>query len=416
MTENDSVDDNWQTADDLLTDLFARAEAREDPYPLYARVRDLDPVHVTSTGRVYLTRYADCAAAIRNPALGAQNQAWMDVVSPDWRTHPSVVQNIESVLFQNPPEHTRLRKLVNKSFTARRVTAMRENVSGLVERALDRLADAASDGGVVDAYDMLARTLPTAVVGTLIGIPEKDWDMLHDPTSSVMQVVEVGVGPNRLVDADRGALQLNDYFTDLIEQRRRQPQQDILSDLVATADADPDNGMTDTELLRMVILLFGAGVDTTVGLLSNGLIAFLDHPEQARLLQEDPALAGRAVDEVLRYDSPTHVVVRVAAPGAEAGGVPVAPGHTVFSITGAAHHDPAQFQNPEVFDITRTGTTVLSFSGGIHFCVGAPLARMEAELFFPALLRRFPTLSLAGPPVRRGFVVRGYSSLPVTVK
>lgn len=416
MTENHSPGSDWQAADDLLTELFASAEARDDPYPLYARVRDLDPVHTTSTGRVYLTRYADCAAAIRDSSLGVQNESWMDKVSPDWRTHPSVVQNIESVLFHNPPQHTRLRKLVNKSFTARRVAAIRESVRGLVDGALDRLADAASDGGVVDAYDMLARTLPTAVVGTLIGIPEKDWDMLHEPTSSVMQVVEVGVGPRRLIDADASVLELNAYFADLIEQRRREPRQDILSDLVAVADADPENGMSDTELLRMVILLFGAGVDTTVGLLSNGLIAFLDNPEQARLLTQDPGLAKRAVEEVLRFDSPTHVVVRVAGEGAQAGGAPVGTGHTVFAITGAAHRDPAQFENPDAFDITRHGTSVLSFSGGIHFCVGAPLARMESELFFPALLNRFPTLSLAGPAVRRGFVVRGYSSLPVTIK
>jgi cytochrome P450 len=415
MTENHPGGD-WQTADDLLKRLLTQADARDDPYPLYATVRDLDPVHTTDTGRVYLTRYTDCSAALRNPALGVQNEAWMDGVSPGWRTHPSVVQNIESVLFKNPPEHTRLRKLVNKSFTARRVTALRESISALVDRALDRLADATSDGGAADAYDLLARTLPTAVVGTLIGIPEKDWDTLHNPTSDVMQVVEVGVGPDTLVNADRSALHLNAYFTDLIEQRRREPRQDILSDLVTTADADRDNGMTDSELLRMTLLLFGAGVDTTVGLLSNGLIAFLDHPEQARLLADDPGLATQAVEEVLRYDSPTHVVVRVAGQGAQAGGVMVEPGRSVFAITGAAHRDPAQFENPDAFDITRTGTSVLSFSGGIHFCVGAPLARLEAELFFPALLRRFPTLSLAGTPVRRGFVVRGYSSLPVTVK
>jgi cytochrome P450 len=416
MTEQHSPDSNWQAAEDLLKKLFTDAEARYDPYPLYAQVRDLDPVHTAKGGRVYLTRYADCQAAIRNTALGVQNEAWMDRVSPGWRGRPSVVQNIESVLFRNPPEHTRLRKLVNKSFTARRVAAIRDSVSVLVERAMDRLEDAAGDGGVADAYALLARTLPTAVVGTLIGIPEQDWDLLHDPTSDVMQVVEVGVGPGQLDDADRSVTKLNDYFSDLIQQRRREPRQDILSDLVATADADPVNGMSDTELLRMVILLFGAGVDTTVGLLANGLIAFLQNPGQAQLLRDEPDLAVRAVEEVLRYDSPTHVVVRVAGEGAQVGGVDVGPGHTVFSMTGAAHRDPEQFENPDDFDITRSGTAVLSFSGGIHFCVGAPLARMESELFFPAMLRRFPTLSLAGPVERRGFVVRGYTSLPVTIK
>jgi cytochrome P450 len=377
-------------------------------------------VHRGEGGRVFLTRYADCAALTRNPALLAQSESWMDKASPGWREHPAVVQNIETILFKDPPEHSRLRRLVNRSFTPRRVALMREDIGRLVDRALDRLADEAADGTAVDAYALLAETLPIAVVGTLIGIPEQDWKVLHDPVSEVMQVVEVGVGQDKLARADDGARQLNAYFEDLIAQRRREPRADIISDLIATADAAGDpgrggSGMTETELLRMIILLFGAGVDTTVGLLSNGLLAFLDHPEQADLLRADPSLAESAVSEVLRYDSPTHVIVRIAGEGAEVGGEPVPQWSTVFALTGAAHRDPEQFPDPDVFDITREGTSVLSFSGGAHYCVGAPLARLEAELFFPALLGRFPRLALAGPPVRRGFVVRGYEDLPVTV-
>jgi cytochrome P450 len=421
MTEHGTDSDDRQAAAAVVAELFGSEEARADPYPLYRRLRQLDPVHLADSGRLYLTRYADCAASMRNSKLLAQSPSWMDLVSPGWREHPAVVQNIESLLFRDPPDHSRLRRLVNKSFTPRRVARMREDISRLTGAALDRLADAGSDGGAVELYDLLATTLPIAVVGTLIGIPEADWPMLHDPLSAVMQVVEVGVGSGKLAEADESTLRLNAYFEDLIEQRRRDPGPDIISDLVATAEAGGDpadggTGMTDSELLRTVILLFGAGVDTTVGLLANGMVALVEHPEQARLLRADPDLATGTVDEVLRYDSPTQVVVRVAGEGAVVAGVPVAANTPVFALSGSAHRDPEQFENPDVFDITRKGTSVLSFSGGIHYCVGAPLARLEAELFFPELISRFPALSLAGPPVRRGFVVRGYTSLPVTVK
>ncbi|MFE9427379.1 cytochrome P450 [Kitasatospora sp. NPDC006697] len=427
MTEHPTVtalhpaDRDRVAAAALVAELFTSAEVRGDPYPLYRRLRELDPVHVTDAGRLYLTRYADCNAVLRHPDLVVQSPEWMDRASPDWRQSPGLVQNIESVLFRDPPVHTRLRRLVNKSFSARRVAKMREDVGRLVERALDRLAEEGSDGSPVNLYSMLAHTLPIAVVGTLIGIPEADWDLLHDPVSSVMQVVEVGVSPAVLAQADDSARMLNAYFEDLIEQRRREPRQDIISDLIATSQTagDPGEGgagMSETELLRMVILLFGAGVDTTVGLLSNGAVALLEHPRQADLLLARPELAPGAVDEILRYDSPTHIVVRVTARDTELAGRAVPAGRMVVGITGAAHRDPEQFEDPDVFDITRSGSSVLSFSGGIHYCVGAPLARMEAEIFFPRLLARFPALALAGTPERRGYVVRGYTSLPVTVK
>ena len=198
MTEHSVHAGDRLAASALVERLFNSEEARADPYPLYRALREADPVHVTDNGRVFLTRYDDCAAMLRNPGLVAQRETWMDSASPGWRNHPAVVQNIESILFRDPPVHTRLRRLVNRSFTPRRVARMRDDIAQLVGASLDRFADEGADGSAVNAYEVLASSLPIAVVGTLIGIPRQDWAVLHEPVSAVMQVVEVGVGPDQL--------------------------------------------------------------------------------------------------------------------------------------------------------------------------------------------------------------------------
>lgn len=402
-------------------------EVIDNPYPVFARLRELGRMHATG-GVLFATRYEDCATVTRETALfRAQSPQWCDRATPGWRERPSKVATFETMLFQDPPDHTRLRRLVSAAFTPRQAERMRADVARLTGRALDALADAGSDGSPVDLHATLAATLPIAVIGSLVGVPSSDWAGLQTAMSALLQVVEFAVTKQQIADADRAALELRDYFATLVASRRAEPRDDLASMLVSardaatgdgssdTSSAGPSAGLTEDELLQTLTFLFMAGVDTMTNLLANGAAAFIAHPHQADLLRADPGLTSRAVDEVLRFDPPVQIVGRVAAGQTVVGGATVPVGGLVIALLGSANRDPARFPQPDTFDITRTGTTVLSFGGGIHYCLGAPLARVEAGTFLSALVARFPGLRLAGTPIRQGVVFRGFSKLPVTV-
>jgi cytochrome P450 len=234
--------------------------------------------------------------------------------------------------------------------------------------------------------------------------------------TQLLQLVELSVSQQEQADADSAAIALRAYFASLAAERRVAPRQDLASALVAVRDSGADAAglaFTEDELLQTLTFVFMAGVDTMTNLLANGTAALLAHPRQADLLRARPDLGAAAADEVLRYDAPVQFIGRVSAADTAIGGVAVPADALVVAILGAANRDPARFTAPDAFDIARTGTTVLSFGGGIHYCLGAPLARLEASTFFPALLTRFPGLHLAGTPRRRGLVFRGFSYLPV---
>jgi cytochrome P450 len=405
-----------------LLESLLTPEVGADPYPTFERMRALGGPHRTPDGIVFALSYDDCAAVTRETVFRAQSPQWCDVVMPSWRQRPSKVATFEAMLFRDPPDHTRLRRLVGAAFTPRQAERMRAGIARLARQALDALADAGSDGSPVDLQATLAARLPIAVIGSLVGVPQSDWAGLRPAMSTLLKVVEFGVTKQDLDQADRAALELRDYFSSLTVSRRAAPRDDLASTLVAVHDATatgqrPDDArLTADELLQMLTFVFMAGVDTMTNLLTNGISALLGHPDQAALLRADPALAPHAVEEVLRYDPPVQFLGRVAAADTRLGGMPLTPGTLVIAMLGAANRDPAKFAGPAVFDITRTGTTVLSFGGGIHFCLGAPLARVEAGAFFAAALARFPRLRLAGTPVRQGVVFRGFSSLPVALK
>lgn len=412
------------TNDDVnrLLDSLLTAGVSADPYPIFEQLRALGGPHLTPSGIWFALSYDDCAAVTRETVFRAQSPQWCDLATPNWRDRPSKVATFETMLFRDPPDHTRLRRLVSAAFTPRQAERMRAGIARLVAQALDALADAGSDGSPVDLQAMLATKLPIAVIGSLVGVPECDWAALRPAMSALLQVVEIPVTKLELDEADRAVAGLRDYFSALVASRRADPQDDLASTLVAAHDATTagqraeDAALTGEELLQTLTFLFMAGVDTMTNLLTNGTSALLAHPDQAALLRADPDLAPRAVDEVLRYDPPVQFLGRVAADGARLGGVPLEAGTLVIAMLGAANRDPARFAAPGVFDITRTGTTVLSFGGGIHFCLGAPLARVEAGTFFAALLTRFPGLRLAGTAIRQGRVFRGFSYLPVALR
>ncbi len=390
-------------------------EGVADPYPVYSRLRALSPVYRSGPGLVFLSGYDDCAAVIRSPDYRSQSPEWADRALPGWRDRPGKVATFETMLFRDPPDHTRLRRLVSAAFTPRRVDGMRGDVAALCRRAMDAIADAGADGAAVNLTEILASSLPISVIGALVGVPGADWAALQRSMSALMRVVELSVSTHDLDEADRAAISLRGYFAGLVAERRRAGRDDLASALVAARDAG-QSGLTEDELLQTLIFMFMAGVDTMVNLLLNGTAALLGHPDQADLLRGDPGRGVAAVDEVLRYDAPVQLVGRVAVSPTVIGGVPVPADCLVIAMLGAANRDPARFGEPDSFDIARTGTTVLSFGGGLHYCLGAPLARLEAGTFLPALVRRFPRLRLAGTPVRTGAVFRGFSDLPVAVR
>jgi cytochrome P450 len=405
-----------QTAESLLGSLVSPAVSA-DPYPVYAKLRELGPVRWGAAGGVtMLFGYEDCAALVRDNEYGAQSPQWSDKVTPGWREHPAKTATFETMLFQDPPDHTRLRKLVSAAFTPRAAERMRASVIALVTRTLDELAAAGSDGGTVNLHQFIGARLPIAVVASLVGVPEPDWPGLRRPMTTLLNLVELGSARQTLAAADAAATELDRYFSALAQDRRRRPRDDLASSIVAARPASPaDPAFTGTEITQTLTFLFMAGVDTMTNLLANGALALLLNPGQAALAASGEASLDDLADEVLRYDAPVQLVGRVAARDAVIGTMPIGAGELVLAMLGAGNRDPARFSSPDEFDLTRKGTAPLSFGGGIHRCLGAPLARVEAGEFLAGLVRRFPGLSLAGEPVRAGVVFRGFSDLPVTL-
>lgn len=384
----------------LLAELTTMV-GREDPYPRYDRLRDIAPLVRADDGALVVTRHADCVAVVRDARLGHLPTDMLGFVGlADWAEHPSLYTLFSSMLTLNPPEHTRLRRLVSGTFTARRVQMLRPAIERMVADLLDDLT------GETDFVGAFAFPLPVNVIGELLGVPAADRSRFQTLIRDWSQVVEV-ITPEVLAQADPAAATLREYLGGLAEERRRAPQDDLISALVAAEEAG--DRLTHDELVTMAALLFGAGFETTTNLLGNGLVALLSHPEQAI---GDPA---SAVEELLRYDSPVQLTSRVAYEDVELGGTTVSAGERVVAYLGAGNRDPERFADPHRLDLNRRDNAPLSFGGGIHYCLGAPLARLEAQVAFPALFARFPRLALSSEPRRRNSLsIRGYTSVPVS--
>ena len=382
-------------------------QAGVDPYPAYAAIRAAGPV-LAMGGSFFVSGWDAADRILRDPGMQAYDSGLLDQQWTDWRTNRAVSLFADSMLRQNPPNHTRMRRLASGVFTARRVGELRAVIEGQVDDLLDGLG-----GTEVDLMSDLAYPLPIAVITALLGVPAADRRMFRRLAEALTAVLEVRFTQEQAATAHTAALELEEYLTALVEQRRRAPENDLVSALAAAHDAGGDR-LTADELLGNLALLLVAGFETTTNLLGNAIVLLLDHPEQAKRLVADPALAPAYVEEVLRVDSPVQLTERFASRDVRIGAVDIPTGAELIVLLGAANRDPQRFAEPDRFVPDRPGNAPLSFGAGAHYCLGAPLARLEAQVALPALLRRFPDLELAGRPVRRErLTLRGWAALPV---
>ncbi|HEY2959659.1 MAG TPA: cytochrome P450 [Actinomycetota bacterium] len=390
-------------------------EVHEDPYPLYRRLRQADPVHRSELGFWVLTRHADVLALLRDPRTSRDPRRSERVEA--LRSSVEVGRLLDeeeaapSMLFVDPPDHTRLRTLVNKAFTPAAVERLRPRVEQVVDGLLDRVAGA----GAMDVVEDLAYPLPVTVICDLFGVPEADRDRFRGWSRAFVHLLDPLVAEDAMERALQARLALRGYLRELVAQRRAHPADDLLTALIAAEDQG--QALSEAELVSMCVLLLVAGHETTVNLIANGTLALLRQPRALARLAADPSLAGSAVEELLRHDAPVQFTSRHALADFEIDGHAVRTGETVVGILGAANRDPAVFPDPDELDLGRKPNRHVAFGGGIHFCLGATLARTEAGIAIPALLGRLPGLELAGAPVRRDTVtLRGLSSLPVTFR
>ena len=381
-----------------------------DPYPMYHRLRAEDPVHHSPLGFWVLTRYPDVMAMLRDPRLIKEPIAAFVAARFGMAVPPGLGL---SMLDRDPPDHTRLRGLVSKAFTPRALEKLRPGIQQIV----DGLLDEAAGRGSMDLIEEFAYPLPVRVICEMLGVPVQDherfkaWGLdIARGLDAIMLPPDSPVG-QRSVSGRRA---LAEYFRELIAERRAAPREDMLSALIAAEEAGDKLG--EEELLATCILLLVAGHETTVNLIGNGTLALLRHPDQLRKLRESPGLIGTAVEELLRFDGPVQRTARIPSEDITIGGRTIPKGEMVMPFLGAADRDPTQFPSPDRLDISRTDNRHIAFGMGIHFCLGAPLARMEGQIAINTLLARLPKLALATdrPQFRQSLTLRGLQALPAT--
>jgi cytochrome P450 len=405
---------------------FSRQDYFQDPQRYFARLREkrpVAPVDLPDGRREWLvTRYEDVRAALADPRLAKDPRR----LYPGWEPGPMQAMFNLHMLNLDPPDHTRLRRLVQKAFTQGRVSALRPRVEEITTALLDatEAIAAASPDGVVDLLDQFAFPLPITVICELLGIPARDQDDFRSWTSALLTSDGPLEGQEPGRDGSHGAAHaMFDYFAQLIATKRESPGEDLLSALVSVHDGAGASGgtgdaLTEGELYAMVFLLLVAGFETTVNLIASGTLALLTFPDQMARLRQDPSLLPAAVEELLRYSNPlNHATERFTVADLPLGDVVIPAGEWVTLVTSSANWDPERFSDPDRLDLSRDAAGHVAFGHGIHHCLGAPLARLEGEVAFGALLPRFPGLSLAVAPAqlrwRSSSLFHGLAALPV---
>jgi cytochrome P450 len=395
-----------------------------NPYPYYQRLRETDPMHLTPLGFYVASRHADIATVLRDKRFGKDFAGRMSRRhGPEILEEPVYRSMRHWMLQQDPPDHTRLRGLVvgagnappvvERAFTARRVEDMRPRIQEIVDGIIDRV----EARGRMDLIADFAFRLPVTVICDMLGIPAEDRELFFTSSRTGGRLLDpVPLSRAEIEQHNASNLAAAEYFHRLFELRRRQPGEDLTTQLVQAEEHG--SKLSNEELTANVILLFGAGHETTVNLIGNGLLALHRNADQLKLLREDPSLTAGAVEELLRYDSSVQVTGRTTLEDVdEIGGIALAKGQSVICLLGSADRDPAVYADPDQLDITRADVRPLSFGGGIHYCLGAQLARLEGEIAIATLLRRLPGLQLDDPEHpdwRQTFVLRGLNTLPAS--
>jgi cytochrome P450 len=385
-----------------------------DPYPVYAELREHAPVlYDERTDHYLISRYEDVSALLRDRRFG---RTYLHVASheemgrpspPDW--HDPFWDLINAgILDMEPPDHTRVRRLVSKAFTPRYVESLRPRVQEIMDGLVDRVAGA----GEFDLLTELAEPLPVTVIADMLGVPESDRHLLRPWSADICKMYELNPSLEMQRDAVRASVEFSEYLRALLRERRAHPGEDLISQLALVLDEG--ERLSESELVGTCVLLLNAGHEATVNATGIAWWTLFRHPEQLARLREDRSLLPTAIEELLRYDTPAPMFERWVLEGFELHGVEIPRGAELGLLFASANRDPAAFDRPDELDLAREPNPHLTFGAGIHFCLGAPLGRQELQVSFGTILERLPNLELAAEPVwKPGFVLRGLAELRV---
>jgi cytochrome P450 len=389
---------------------FANPEFVADPYPQLAELRSLGrPIWHEETGMFLAARYKDANAVLRNRSLGR-------IFSPrtpetEWETFNYL--HADSILDSEPPKHTRLRSLVMKAFNPKRIEELRPNIERITNQLLHRIEDKLQSSGTFDLIADYAEPLPVMVIAELLGFPEADEHLLRPWSQAIVKMYEPSPTEEQKADARKASNEFAAYVHSLMVERQKNPGIDLISELAIVEEQGEK--LSAHELIATCVLLLNAGHEASVNGFGNGLVAALGNEEQwSKLTSNIDGMTETAVDEFLRFDAPLHLFERTATDEVEIGGVAIKPGQKISALLGSANRDEEIFERADELDLSRSPNPHIGFGAGIHFCIGAPLARQEMQISLPALLHRFPRLELADKPIRRPtFVLRGYEKVMV---
>ena len=382
-----------------------------DPYEQLKELREFGkPVWHEGMQIFLAARHSDANDVFRNKSLG---RIFTDK-KPDFEWETFNWLHSDSILDSEPPKHTRLRSLVAKAFNRNKIEGMRPAVERITKQLLDVIVEKVKSGETFDLIADYAEPLPVKIIADLLGFPESEEHLLRPWSQSIVKMYEVNPSEQYQMEAKKAAAEFAEYVRSLAEHRKKNPGQDLITDLAMVEE----NGekLNSHELVATCVLLLNAGHEASVNAFGNGMVAALERPDQAELLRRNSrAITDTALEEFMRFDAPLHLFERTATVDTELGGVKIEKGQKIAALIGSANRDSAVFERADEMDLTRDPNPHIGFGAGIHFCLGAPLARLEMSVSLPALWEKYPNMELAGAPVRRPtFVLRGYESVSIS--